>query len=143
MKERQLENLDNAMDIMYQKIKDLDSKMEELQQIVYELNQQVKLLTSVSEQNHHLKSQSFSRDKDSIPNPIIEDNYDVLNLEHKDILVGGNSWQYNSYRYKQMGMTAEVEIRRLTAQLTAAYNRIAALEEQLLSKKNAEHKILK
>ena len=30
-------------------------------------------------------------------------------------------------------LSAEVQIQRLTAQLTAAYNRIAALEEQLLA----------
>ena len=29
-------------------------------------------------------------------------------------------------------ITPEIQIQRLTAQLTAAYNRIAALEEQLL-----------
>ncbi len=37
-----------------------------------------------------------------------------------------NPPKYNSF-------ADEIQIRRLTAQLTAAYNRIAALEEQLLS----------
>ncbi|NEP07517.1 MAG: hypothetical protein F6K34_23605 [Okeania sp. SIO4D6] len=32
-------------------------------------------------------------------------------------------------------LTSEIQIQRLTAQLTAAYNRIAALEEQLLSRR--------
>jgi hypothetical protein len=32
-------------------------------------------------------------------------------------------------------LTPEIQIQRLTAQLTAAYNRIAALEEQLLLKR--------
>ncbi len=32
-------------------------------------------------------------------------------------------------------ITPEIQIQRLTAQLTAAYNRIAALEEQLLLKR--------
>ena len=33
-------------------------------------------------------------------------------------------------------LSPEAQIQRLTAQLTAAYNRIAALEEQLLSQRN-------
>ncbi|WP_287130203.1 hypothetical protein [Candidatus Cyanaurora vandensis] len=33
-------------------------------------------------------------------------------------------------------LSPEAQIQRLTAQLTAAYNRIAALEEQLLNKRN-------
>jgi hypothetical protein len=32
-------------------------------------------------------------------------------------------------------MSPELQIQRLTAQLTAAYNRIASLEEQLLSRR--------
>jgi hypothetical protein len=32
-------------------------------------------------------------------------------------------------------ITPEIQVQRLTAQLTAAYNRIAALEEQLLSRR--------
>ncbi len=35
---------------------------------------------------------------------------------------------------KQLG--PDIQIQRLTAQLTAAYNRIAALEEQLLARRN-------
>jgi predicted nucleic acid-binding Zn-ribbon protein len=101
------------------------------------------ILTSFPDKNIQEKTESLSNLKDINPSSIIDDEYSDLNMEHKDILVGGNSWQYHSYRYKQMGMTAEVEIRRLTAQLTAAYNRIAALEEQLLSKKNAESKVTK
>lgn len=52
-------------------------------------------------------------------------------LEHKDVLTDG--------MYPDIGrqagdkqITPEIQIQRLTAQLTAAYNRIAALEEQLL-----------
>jgi hypothetical protein len=35
----------------------------------------------------------------------------------------------------EKNITPEIQIQRLTAQLTAAYNRIAALEEQLLLKR--------
>lgn len=52
-------------------------------------------------------------------------------LEHKDVLVDG----MDVHTHRQSGekeLAPEIQIQRLTAQLTAAYNRIAALEEQLL-----------
>ena len=55
-------------------------------------------------------------------------------MEHKDILsdmIYLDSDAHSSDR----GITPEIQIQRLTAQLTAAYNRIAALEEQLIAKR--------
>jgi len=54
--------------------------------------------------------------------------------EHKDILMD-DEYVESSYYSREPTLTADVQIQRLTAQLTAAYNRIAALEEQLLSKR--------
>ncbi len=57
-------------------------------------------------------------------------NFGLL-ITHKDILTDGISLDMN----RQGGdhnLTPEIQIQRLTAQLTAAYNRIAALEEQLM-----------
>jgi hypothetical protein len=55
---------------------------------------------------------------------------------HKDILIdtdGGEMFATKSDRV----LSPELQIQRLTAQLTAAYNRIAALEEQLLSRRSS------
>ena len=55
-------------------------------------------------------------------------------MQHKDVLADGTSLD----KYRQSGekeLTPEIQIQRLTAQLTAAYNRIAALEEQLLAQR--------
>ncbi|MBV8883962.1 MAG: hypothetical protein JO235_08160 [Chroococcidiopsidaceae cyanobacterium CP_BM_RX_35] len=55
-------------------------------------------------------------------------------MEHKDVLSDGTCLDTN----RQSGekeLTPEIQIQRLTAQLTAAYNRIAALEEQLLARR--------
>jgi len=55
-------------------------------------------------------------------------------MEHKDVLVDGNGLD----THRQTGekeLSPEIQIQRLTAQLTAAYNRIAALEEQLLAQR--------
>jgi hypothetical protein len=55
-------------------------------------------------------------------------------FEHKDVLVDG-IYLDSSIQGGDKNLTAEIQIQRLTAQLTAAYNRIAALEEQLLLKR--------
>jgi hypothetical protein len=41
----------------------------------------------------------------------------------------------NRQQIREQDLSPQIKIQRLTAQLTAAYNRIAALEEQLLSKR--------
>lgn len=61
-----------------------------------------------------------------------------LSMEHKDILVDADEFD-TSNQGSEKQLAPEVQIQRLTAQLTAAYNRIAALEEQLLSKKRMLH----
>jgi len=53
-------------------------------------------------------------------------------LDHKDILVDSGYASLDRASGDQH-LSPEVQIQRLTAQLTAAYNRIAALEEQLLA----------
>ncbi|NES66594.1 MAG: hypothetical protein F6K24_15710, partial [Okeania sp. SIO2D1] len=57
-----------------------------------------------------------------------------LELEHKDVLVDDDYMNQGSQNMDGE-LTSEIQIQRLTAQLTAAYNRIAALEEQLLSRR--------
>jgi len=55
-------------------------------------------------------------------------------MEHKDVLMDG-IYQDSNRQGSERLLTPEIQIQRLTAQLTAAYNRIAALEEQLLLKR--------
>lgn len=54
-------------------------------------------------------------------------------MSHKDILADGTYMD----KHHQNGekLSPEVQIQRLTAQLTVAYNRIAALEEQLFTQR--------
>ncbi len=54
-------------------------------------------------------------------------------LEHKDILVEDNIPQTVPDPVQEPSVSSDIQIRRLMAQLTAAYNRIAILEEQLLA----------
>lgn len=55
-------------------------------------------------------------------------------LEHKDVLVDGDSLDA-ALQSSERKLSPEIQIQRLTAQLTAAYSRIAALEEQLISQR--------
>ena len=55
-------------------------------------------------------------------------------MEHKDILIDGTCLDAHR-KSGEKELTQEIQIQRLTAQLTAAYNRIAALEEQLLAQR--------
>lgn len=55
-------------------------------------------------------------------------------LTHKDVLVDAK-YPDSGSQSREKDLAPEIQIQRLTAQLTAAYNRIAALEEQLLAKR--------
>jgi hypothetical protein len=55
-------------------------------------------------------------------------------MEHKDVLVDSNDLDAHLHSGEKE-LAPEIQIQRLTAQLTAAYNRIAALEEQLLARR--------
>ncbi len=54
--------------------------------------------------------------------------------DHQDILIDTDGAEMFATRSDRV-LSPELQIQRLTAQLTAAYNRIAALEEQLLSRR--------
>lgn len=53
-------------------------------------------------------------------------------MEHKDILIDTDYPDHDAHTGER-SLSPEIQIQRLTAQLTAAYNRIAALEEQLFA----------
>jgi hypothetical protein len=50
-------------------------------------------------------------------------------------IVSSNTPVDNRQQIREQDLSPQIQIQRLTAQLTAAYNRIAALEEQLLAKR--------
>jgi len=81
-------------------------------------------LSFVSDDYHHSKN-NFSAE-----------HHRLLN-NHKDILVDEESLHpsFASYSHSpdNINISCEEQVNRLTAQLTAAYHRIACLEEQLLS----------
>jgi hypothetical protein len=56
-------------------------------------------------------------------------------IAQQDILIDSSGVEISHRQIKEQDLSPQVQIQRLTAQLTAAYNRIAALEEQLLAKR--------
>ncbi len=118
--QQQMTTLSNKLDTLYQVIEQLDIKVSQA-------------LSSCSNQTNHADKKNFletSETKGYELNRHISFNPE---MEHKDVLVEG--MYSDTHLQGEQQLTPEIQIQRLTAQLTAAYNRIAALEEQLLSKR--------
>ncbi|MEG3839936.1 hypothetical protein [Microcoleus sp. herbarium14] len=122
------------MEMLRQQVAVLSQQVDSLYKLIENLNQ--KLLDSANEtkltqQQKNDCSGMVGNDKTSSYQSYSR--LDAL-LEHKDILLDDSYFDKNSQSLEKE-LSAEIQIQRLTAQLTAAYNRIAALEEQLLSKR--------
>ena len=118
--QKQVDTLNQKMDGLHQTIEQLSNHLVQVlaeQQVAPQLGSQVMDLGNSSGRYSY---QSY-RASDSF-------------MEHKDVL----SDHANLDQMRQGGeksFSPEIQIQRLTAQLTAAYNRIAALEEQLLAQR--------
>jgi len=111
----------------------LHSKVDALYSLVEQLNRTLSGIAPVLQQldSHDLASAGVLRDSSG------SEPYHPLGLDrvsdHKDVLLES---PYPEQENRQANLISpEVQTQRLTAQLTAAYNRIAALEEQLLSQR--------
>ena len=111
-------------------ISELRAKLDLLYEVVEQMNDRVQQLglqqPKVEQESYSLPN--FASATVQLANYNKESEYQ---LTHKDILVDDNSSSGASS--SSDNLAPDTQIRRLTAQLTAAYNRIAALEEQLLT----------
>jgi hypothetical protein len=120
------------MDTLQIQVSELREKIDCLHQLIEEIGTQVKGLTNqsavrVEQESYSLPSFASSANKNGR-----QVNDSEYQLTHKDVLVDDNS-STSSTNSSSDNLAPDTQIRRLTAQLTAAYNRIAALEEQLLT----------
>lgn len=120
------------MDTLQTQIGDLRDKIDRLHELIEQIGEQVKTLSSQQPKNRSPESYSLPNFAASSTNFSSQSGGDEYQLTHKDILVDDNS-STNSSSSGGDNFSPDTQIRRLTAQLTAAYNRIAALEEQLLT----------
>ena len=123
------------MDALQIQIGELHQKIDQLHKLVERISSQVNALTA--EQGNHADNQAYSLSVISSLKSNSSANYseEENSLTHKDILVDDRNNPNNTTSTKEQDLSPDIQIRRLTAQLTAAYNRIAALEEQLLARR--------
>lgn len=122
------------MEPLQKQVTTLSQKVDALYQVVDQLNGQVAdalsecRLTPMQDGNgNFLATENTGR------YPSLGYSSHKSTIEHKDVLADNSSKDARKSGEKEL--TPEIQIRRLTAQLTAAYNRIAALEEQLLAQR--------
>lgn len=123
------------MEQLKHQVLSLSTKLDELYQVVEQLDGKV----SQALTEHNLAAACQGQDKNETVADLgqyqLKDSIAINpELEHKDVLVDDVFLDTNSDTGDKH-ITPDIQIQRLTAQLTAAYNRIAALEEQLLLKR--------
>lgn len=124
------------MDVVQKQIIALTRKVDALYQVIEQVNSQITECMSQIGQNSPTESGSSSASVSNSRVPAYQSPSLLKSvMDHKDILVDGNNGLSSSYQNSENTLPAEIQVQRLTAQLTAAYNRIAALEEQLLARR--------
>jgi len=121
------------MDTLQKQLNILGAKVDGLYQVIEQVSNRVSDIVSECKLGSDHPSQS---DADPVINYRSYKGVSSLDssLEHKDVLVDGDSLDA-ALQNSERKLSPEIQIQRLTAQLTAAYSRIAALEEQLISQR--------
>jgi hypothetical protein len=121
------------MEALRQQVSLLTQQVDALYKLIENLNETLLQSGSETKLSQQKNERSRMEGTDMISS---YQNYSSLDgmMDHKDILLDDSYFDKNSQNLEKE-LTSEIQIQRLTAQLTAAYNRIAALEEQLLSRR--------
>jgi hypothetical protein len=122
------------MDALQSQIDTLDGKVDILHRAIEQLSHRLTEVLDESRQavSPMVPSQAWSRASSGYRSDTFYPR-DAM-MEHKDVLMDGDGVESMTQTPERL-MSPELQIQRLTAQLTAAYNRIAALEEQLLARR--------
>ncbi|MFE4107753.1 hypothetical protein [Almyronema epifaneia] len=120
------------MDLLQEQVVLLTGKVDALHQMIDQINLRIAEVLS----GQQACSSQFESNMQFGINPAVSAYSGGIvgssDVKHKDILTD-NAYMNPEKSGAGKEITPEVQIQRLTAQLTAAYNRIAALEEQLLA----------
>lgn len=120
------------MDLLQDQVSILSNKVDGLQKLVKQLETQtIEVLSEIK----GIKGGANSSQATSSIRQISQARMFDGEMEHKDVLSDFTTYPESDSQSGERTLSPEVQIQRLTAQLTAAYNRIAALEEQLLAKR--------
>ena len=122
------------MDSLQVQVTLLTDKVDSLHRIIDQINVQISEVLSAAKQEGESPRFGVSPPRHfSYAHREVERSFNGA-LEHKDILID-NDYLDLEKQGAERDLSPEIQIQRLTAQLTAAYNRIAALEEQLLAQR--------
>lgn len=126
------------MDSVQQQVASLSEKVDALQHLIEQLSGKL-------EDSHAQPSFSSGRYRSHSSKHLDEEmvGYQAVHhqsameteMGHKDILADVELVDTDAHFSDHQALSPDIQIQRLTAQLTAAYNRIAALEDQLLAKR--------
>lgn len=120
------------MDSIQEQVVVLTHKVDALHEMLSQLNLQINEILAKASSSSEGNGLEFERFNSGARAAGISSSQMEGFLDHKDILVDSGYASLDRASGDQH-LSPEVQIQRLTAQLTAAYNRIAALEEQLLA----------
>jgi chaperonin cofactor prefoldin len=122
------------MDSLQEQISIINTKVDALHQMIERFDEKTSDILSAIQSSREGESHSshvgVSLGRHSYQT---RSSYETV-MEHKDVLLD-NDYPDTDSHSGERALAPEVQIQRLTAQLTAAYNRIAALEEQLLARR--------
>ena len=120
------------MDSLQTQVVGLSKKIDALYQVTEQLS--IKVAT-VLEDAQPLSSNSFDTEGHLLVggNRMFANAEMTISASHKDVLTDMDLEAASNSIEREL--EPKIQIQRLTAQLTAAYNRIAALEEQLLARR--------
>ncbi|NEO69117.1 hypothetical protein [Moorena sp. SIO3H5] len=123
------------MDEYQNQIMALSHRVDTLCEAIEKLS--LKLSEGLSELKNSSRQETQQADPSGQPIPQVKESQSSINLltQHKDVLIDSNSGLGSFSSNSNNNISADIQVQRLTAQLTAAYNRIAALEEQLLAQR--------
>lgn len=125
-----------AIDVVQKQMRDLTTKVDSLHGLVEQLTEQVAAIA--------LAQSKSGSDNDSLNDILMPEAVEIppmisaartsmdLTMSHKDIL-NDETYLEGDKMSRTSSLSPEIQIQRLTAQLTAAYNRMAILEEQILA----------
>lgn len=119
-----MEPVENQVTVLNLKIDALHQMVEQVNQKLAEVLEKVAAASKNSASGSASSSAYSSHSRTAMESAI----------EHKDVLADQTHMD-SAYQNGSKQLAPEVQIQRLTAQLTAAYNRIADLEEHLLSQR--------
>ncbi len=115
-----------AIDTLQKQVLELSNKVDVLHVLMEQLTEQVTGIAASQDRELGLDGRAVN-----LPPVVLRRAVDP-SMIHKDIL-SDEPHMDGSQSSSPHNISPEIQIQRLTAQLTAAYNRMAALEEQILA----------